>query len=1339
MKNALKKSLALIVVLGMVLPYSGTVFGAAEAQGTANILATQDFEGERSPSDGGQDIYVSQSVSGTETNGNKMAVWKSFAGTEAIGELGRLTFLPSVFSGLPKKYLISFDIKLLSQQAVRFYIWDDQNKAIGNFICTANGKLAFMTTAATPDMGLAPTESTSNYGVTNYDIDKWTSVDMMFDTETKKISYYANGKHLCDADIPASAGAYPKIFLAQMSKAASSENFVCFDNIKVSQPSETTFYAAAALNGENITVEFSETPVVADLSQIEVSNTETGAVITTGVPVLKGKLLTIPYSGVLSSATEHCVKLPEDLRSVTGYAIYNDRAYFMSNVSGGISNTDFFEEFTNYSTTDNHFEIPTGWFAYKHGGAGLSKLLPYSDEAHPKALEIYTTANTDIRVSKNFSNAMNSEFTVSFDFKPIDFNDYVTGDNSPLGLDLYILAGSGNNANASTLSENMYIYLPTTTESADKQSTAGSLNGGLPWVMRLWGNRIQLPRSSDYVSVEKGKWYNISITMKPGTGKLSASVKEEGSSAPATALDEVTITEFVGIEPARLTFWTSWVANRWLDTKTITYTDSNGQSQTYTHSSRPQYVIDNVKVEYTAPEFKINKVRLYDVYGENFGPLQTASSIVKTAKLYFSEEIADQSAINSENIKISDGVNNYRFSLVSYDNCVATIEFDSFLKKGERYTITTTDDVIYAKSGTELKAYRTTFDLNATGIYDYDYSINGSGDVIREGLIGSNTLAASGYVVNTTEDGEKLDVTVAAYKTVDDSVEMLDMDERLFDAYASYYDDSDSPSITVAPEGTYYVKAFTVNVGDYTPATAIKARQAGDYKLYAEAVAKKDKKLYIDIRDSQGASVYKDVRIPAQDGTEVFNIAIASATPTDNYTAKIYNDADMTVSTIDFVYANPIDTVTAVQSINAANGNAELIKTAITTGSNELALGLSADMQSKMDIDQTIALLVDWNAKPGNTLTAVNAAEVLNQLVAITVVDDEKTNNLFAEYSDELKVEESDIKDFCKDGYLTAEKQLIVQEAVTEDLKNGNYTAVDAFYDRLNEKFVLAMVENADGYENAKDVIVAFKADIVGSTTTLSEATYIYIANKSFDSFTELGTALTEYEATLETDPPSGGGGGGGGGGITSNIPDTAVSDGKPIGGSEEGKDNSINLNIFDDLGSVDWARRAIVYLAEMGIVAGKSEKHFAPNDNVLREELTKILVGAFIEDAEEAEITFGDVASNAWYAPFIKKAFGAGIINGYNTYTFGIGDNITREDMAVMVYNSAKKAGMAFETKEFEPFSDDEQISDYAKEAVYSLRNEGVINGIDLSNFAPKAFATRAEAAKIIYSLLKF
>ena len=182
-----------------------------------------------------------------------------------------------------------------------------------------------------------------------------------------------------------------------------------------------------------------------------------------------------------------------------------------------------------------------------------------------------------------------------------------------------------------------------------------------------------------------------------------------------------------------------------------------------------------------------------------------------------------------------------------------------------------------------------------------------------------------------------------------------------------------------------------------------------------------------------------------------------------------------------------------------------------------------------------------------------------------------------------------------------------------------------------------------------------------------------------------------------------------------------------------------MNKDIFEDLESVPWAKDAIVELAARNVIAGKGGNKFCPDDMVTREEFTKLVTAAFISDVEEAEIAFADVLPNRWSYRYIAKAKAAGLINGYSETEFGAEDLISRQDMAVIIYNTAvyKNVELASASDAL-TFADDSEISDYAKESVYMLKAMGIINGVSDMEFAPVRNATRAEAAVIIYALLQ-
>ena len=113
----------------------------------------------------------------------------------------------------------------------------------------------------------------------------------------------------------------------------------------------------------------------------------------------------------------------------------------------------------------------------------------------------------------------------------------------------------------------------------------------------------------------------------------------------------------------------------------------------------------------------------------------------------------------------------------------------------------------------------------------------------------------------------------------------------------------------------------------------------------------------------------------------------------------------------------------------------------------------------------------------------------------------------------------------------------------------------------------------------------------------------------------------------------------------------------------------------------------------------------------------------------------FTDVDKDSWYAPYVYSAVKEGYIKGESETLFGSGKNITREDMAVILVRCGGEK-INSSSREYVPFTDDADISDYAKEAVAALFKGGFADGNGDGTFAPKAFATRAEAAKLIYKI---
>ncbi len=194
-------------------------------------------------------------------------------------------------------------------------------------------------------------------------------------------------------------------------------------------------------------------------------------------------------------------------------------------------------------------------------------------------------------------------------------------------------------------------------------------------------------------------------------------------------------------------------------------------------------------------------------------------------------------------------------------------------------------------------------------------------------------------------------------------------------------------------------------------------------------------------------------------------------------------------------------------------------------------------------------------------------------------------------------------------------------------------------------------------------------------------------------------------------------------------------SSGGPIAGPSDSINNGTNwLGAFTDLDSVEWAKPSILALSLKGIVSGRGDGTFAPNDNITRAEYCQILIGAIEKSAEYADSEFADVPSDAWFYHAVSVASKYGIVSGYGDGNFGPYDLITRQDMALMTYKAAQVMNKDLSAVRTMSFADAGAISAYAAEAVQTLADANIINGVSDTEFAPKANATRAQAAKILY-----
>nr|WP_317359210.1 S-layer homology domain-containing protein [uncultured Tyzzerella sp.] len=169
------------------------------------------------------------------------------------------------------------------------------------------------------------------------------------------------------------------------------------------------------------------------------------------------------------------------------------------------------------------------------------------------------------------------------------------------------------------------------------------------------------------------------------------------------------------------------------------------------------------------------------------------------------------------------------------------------------------------------------------------------------------------------------------------------------------------------------------------------------------------------------------------------------------------------------------------------------------------------------------------------------------------------------------------------------------------------------------------------------------------------------------------------------------------------------------------------------------WANEPIKYLADRGIINGMNDTTFAPNNNITRAEFITLLAKMDNIDINKHKAeNFTDVPSDAWFNPYVDWAAKNGITSGITANTFAPNDNITREQMAVMIERFANYKNFNLNNnKEKINFTDSANISSYASSSVAKVQQAGIINGRPDGSFAPKANATRGESAQMIYTML--
>ena len=173
----------------------------------------------------------------------------------------------------------------------------------------------------------------------------------------------------------------------------------------------------------------------------------------------------------------------------------------------------------------------------------------------------------------------------------------------------------------------------------------------------------------------------------------------------------------------------------------------------------------------------------------------------------------------------------------------------------------------------------------------------------------------------------------------------------------------------------------------------------------------------------------------------------------------------------------------------------------------------------------------------------------------------------------------------------------------------------------------------------------------------------------------------------------------------------------------------------FSDVRIADWFYNDVKYVYEKGMMAGTAADVFAPNATTTRAMIVTILYRLEGSPAVTDTSAFVDVPAGQWYTDAVNWAAANQIVKGTSATTFAPNDSITREQMAAILYRYAQYKGYDVTKKaDLSGYSDNGQVSAYAKDALAWANAAKLINGVTNTTLAPQGNATRAQVSAILH-----
>lgn len=438
----------------------------------------------------------------------------------------------------------------------------------------------------------------------------------------------------------------------------------------------------------------------------------------------------------------------------------------------------------------------------------------------------------------------------------------------------------------------------------------------------------------------------------------------------------------------------------------------------------------------------------------------------------------------------------------------------------------------------------------------------------------------------------------------------------------------------------------------------------------------------------------------------------------EKYNAHLRGDDFVSYEELELYYVKAQDYLSAVSAANTALTDFTSFKAACSMGDNAFYLGFDEIIAENADTDAALEILYNSVKNSGLSNDRIETTRMWRAASLASMLNDgeldiEAYKNYFGYFGDTTRK--------WLDFVLDSESDSAVSD-LEKLLKGKNISNVSELGDSLGEALILTVTKHHNGVGNIGSILKDFSS-LTGITTDSEMSVYQKLAGKDYSSLESL---LEAYKTAKNNNP------------IIVTGSSNAPSDMQITVPGDNKTDNKTPIKMnFLDLDAVEWAYEAIATLTDKGIINGRTETAFAPMDTVRREEFVKLLVCASgYENNSYANGHFTDVETGAWYEKYICIGAEKGIVNGVDDNRFGVGENISRQDMAVIIYRMLKNKGVELPIAEL-TFADAEQISDYAKEAIACLAGSGFVSGTGNNFYNPTGTATRAEAAQILYNVL--